>query len=55
VAQYASLEKLLAATADELALISDSANPKRKVGKAVAARLHGLLHGTVQTTKISTD
>ena len=53
--KYKCLETLLATTADELALISDPTNSKRKVGKAVAARLYGLLHGTVQPSKISTD
>jgi ERCC4-type nuclease len=43
-AKYTNLEALLAATPDELAWISDPTNPKRKVGKAVATRLHGLLH-----------
>jgi ERCC4-type nuclease len=45
VAKYPTLESLMAATAEGLALISDPANPKRKVGKAVAERLHGLLRG----------
>jgi len=44
VAQYKSLDELLKATEDELALVSDPGNPKRKVGKAVAKRLYGLLH-----------
>lgn len=44
VAKYPTLESLMAATAAELA-IGDPANPKRKVGKAVAERLHGLLRG----------
>ena len=34
----------MSATAADLALVVDPANPKRKVGKAVAERLHGLLH-----------
>jgi len=45
VAKYPALESLMAATPEGLALISDPANPKRKVGKAVAERLHGLLRG----------
>jgi ERCC4-type nuclease len=55
VAQYSSLEKLMVATADELATVGDPTNPKRKVGKAVAERLYGLLHGTLQASKISRD
>jgi ERCC4-type nuclease len=43
-AKYQSLEALLAATATDLATVGDPANPKRKVGKAVAERLYGLLH-----------
>ena len=43
-AVYPSLENLMAATAADLAVISDPANPKRKVGKAVGDRLYGLLH-----------
>jgi len=54
-AKYTNLDTLLAATADQLGSISDPTNPKRKVGKAVAERLYGLLHGILQTTKISTD
>ena len=45
VAKYPTLESLMAATASELATVGDPANPKRKVGKAVAERLHGLLRG----------
>jgi ERCC4-type nuclease len=44
VVQYPSIEELMAATAIELATITDRVNPKRKVGKAVAERLYGLLH-----------
>ena len=44
VVQYPSIEELMAATAIELATITDRENPKRKVGKAVAERLYGLLH-----------
>ena len=44
VAHYVNLGNLLKATEEELALVSDSTNPKRKVGKAVAKRLYGLLH-----------
>lgn len=42
--KYKSLESLLLATAADLAGVTDPANPKRKVGKAVADRLYGLLH-----------
>jgi hypothetical protein len=42
--KYQTLEELMAATTADLAVVSDPANPKRKVGKAVAERLHGLLH-----------
>ena len=38
------LNELFLATALELAAIADPANPQRKVGKAVAERLYGLLH-----------
>lgn len=44
IAKYPTLESLMAATASEL-VIGDPVNPKRKVGKAVAERLHGLLRG----------
>ena len=44
VVQYPSIEELMAATAIELATITDPVNLKRKVGKAVAERLYGLLH-----------
>ena len=40
MSKYPSLEALMAATAEELAFVSEG---KRKVGKAVADRLHGLL------------
>jgi ERCC4-type nuclease len=40
MSKYPTLESLLKATAEELALVSEG---KRKVGKAVAERLHGLL------------
>ena len=42
--KYQTLEALLAATTADLAAVSDPANPKRKLGKAVAERLYGLLH-----------
>jgi len=42
--KYQTLEELMAATTADLAAVSDPANPKRKLGKAVAERLHGLLH-----------
>ena len=38
-----NLEGLMTKKEDELAAMSDSSG-KRKVGKAVAARLYGLLH-----------
>ena len=41
---YTTLESLLGASAADIAVISDPSNPKRKVGKAVAERLYGLLH-----------
>jgi len=41
---YGTLELLLGASAAELATVADPVNPKRKVGKAVADRLYGLLH-----------
>jgi len=41
---YSSLESLMSATAADLATVADPTNPKRKLGKAVAERLHGLLH-----------
>lgn len=44
-ARVASMEGLMRATEGELAAVS-AAERKRKVGAAVAARLHGLLHGT---------
>lgn len=42
--KYSNLESLLVATAADLAVVTDPVNPKRKVGKAVADRLYGLLH-----------
>jgi ERCC4-type nuclease len=41
---FPSLESLMAATAADLTLVTDTTNPKRKVGKVVAERLYGLLH-----------
>ena len=43
MSKYTTLEALMAATAADLAIISEE-GAKRKVGKAVAERLHGLLH-----------
>lgn len=43
-AKYQTLDELMAATAIELATITDPVNLKRKLGKAVAERLYGLLH-----------
>jgi hypothetical protein len=42
MSKYPTLEALMAATASDLASISEE-GAKRKVGKAVAERLHGLL------------
>ena len=42
--KYKGFAELLAASVGDLAAVSDPANPKRKVGKAVAERLYGLLH-----------
>lgn len=47
VKQFPRLDLILKATVDELAGISDIENVKRKVGKAVAERLYGLLHNIV--------
>jgi len=44
MSKYPSLEALMMATAAELAAIAEPPPSKRKVGKAVAERLHGLLH-----------
>jgi ERCC4-type nuclease len=41
MSKYPTLEALMTATATDLAAVSEG---KRKVGKAVAERLHGLLH-----------
>ena len=41
---FSTLEILMNSTAEELAVITDPTNPKRKVGKAVAERLYSLLH-----------
>ena len=46
VGKYATLEALLGASSVDLASITDPANPKRKVGKAVAERLYGLFHSS---------
>jgi ERCC4-type nuclease len=43
MSKYPTLEALMMATAADLAVISEE-GAKRKVGKAVAERLHGLLH-----------
>lgn len=43
---YGTLELLLAAPVGDLAAITDPTNSKRKVGKAVAERLYGLLHSS---------
>ena len=44
ITKFTTLPSLLLATAADLAVITDVTNPKRKVGKAVAERLYGLLH-----------
>ena len=46
VGKYATLEALMGASSVDLASITDPANPKRKVGKAVAERLFGLFHSS---------
>jgi hypothetical protein len=43
VGKYSSLEELMKASSVELAAVGD-AGSKRKLGKAVAERLFGLLH-----------
>jgi ERCC4-type nuclease len=43
MSKFGTLETLMLATATDLIMI-DPDNPKRKIGKAVAERLHGLLH-----------
>jgi len=53
MSKYSTLEELLAATATDLAAISEPPPSKRKVGKAVAERLYGLLKPSL--TKKSTD
>jgi len=47
--RFSSLEALMSATTEELAAIADPSNPKRKVGKAVAERLSGLLHPALKS------
>lgn len=47
VKQFPTLETILKASIDDLASVTDSENVKRKVGKAVAQRLYGLLHNIV--------
>lgn len=53
--KFSTLEEILKAPVEELAACADPGNPKRKVGLAVATRLHGLLHsiqvGPVETKK----
>jgi ERCC4-type nuclease len=45
IAKYPSLQSLMAAQAADLALLGDPQNPtKKRLGKAVAERLYGLLH-----------
>jgi len=48
--QHTSLEVILKLSQDELTLICDPENPKRKLGKAVAERLYGLLHNMISDT-----
>lgn len=46
--KYPTLEMLMVAQAVDLALIGDPQNPaKKRLGKAVAERLYGLLHASV--------
>ena len=45
ISKFGSLETLMAATAADLIMV-DPENPKRKIGKAVAERLYGLLHSS---------
>jgi ERCC4-type nuclease len=47
IQEFVTLEKILSATPGELALVADPTAPKRKLGKAVSERLHGLLHNTI--------
>lgn len=47
IQRYTDLESLLKATLDELSVVCDPENPKRKLGKAVGQRLFGLLHNAV--------
>jgi hypothetical protein len=51
--RYSTLDELLNATSGEIASITDSNNPKRKVGKIVAERLFALLHNIPIEVKIS--
>jgi len=48
---FPTLESLMAATATDLAGVTDAKNPKRKLGKAVADRLYGLLHPVVNKSE----
>jgi ERCC4-type nuclease len=51
MSKYTTLETLMMATPLDLAAISEE-GAKRKVGKAVAERLHGLLHPLPQTVPL---
>ena len=44
MSKFGTLETLMAATAADLIMV-DPENPKRRIGKVVAERLYGLLHG----------
>jgi ERCC4-type nuclease len=50
MSKYPTLEALMAATASDLAVISEEGS-KRKVGKAVAERLYGLLKPPIKISK----
>ena len=51
---YPSLDSILKATSDEISELNDSEHSKRKIGKAVAERLYGLFHNTIQETPLRT-
>jgi hypothetical protein len=50
MSKYPTLEALMSATAADLATISEE-GAKRKVGKAVAERLYGLLKPPIKLSK----
>ncbi len=51
---FITLESILKATSNELAMVTDPDNPKRKLGKVVAERLYGLLHHTIPDAPLYT-